>query len=57
MVVVLTTSKQEEDIIRAYDMGVNSYITKPVDFQQFAKVVQEVGHYWFQVVVLPPKEE
>jgi CheY-like chemotaxis protein len=57
IVVILTTSKQEEDIIRSYDMGVNSYITKPVDFQQFAKVVQEVGHYWFQVVVLPPKEE
>jgi DNA-binding response OmpR family regulator len=54
VVVILTTSKQEQDIIRSYEMGVNSYITKPFDFQQFVKVVQEVGHYWFQVVVLPP---
>jgi DNA-binding response OmpR family regulator len=57
IVVILTTSKQEEDIIRSYEMGANSYITKPPDFQQFVKVVQEVGHYWFQVVVLPPKED
>jgi CheY-like chemotaxis protein len=57
VVVIMTTSKQEQDIIRSYEMGVNSYITKPLDFQQFVKVVQEVGHYWFQVVVLPPKEE
>ena len=57
VVVIMTTSTQEEDIIRSYEMGVNSYITKPFDFQQFVKVVQEVGHYWFQVVVLPPKEE
>ena len=57
VVVILTTSKQDKDIIRSYEMGVNSYITKPPDFQQFVKVVQEVGHYWFQVVVLPPKEE
>lgn len=54
VVVILTTSKQDQDIIRSYEMGVNSYITKPFDFQQFVKVVQEVGHYWFQVVVLPP---
>jgi len=57
VVVIMTTSTQEEDIIRSYEMGANSYITKPPDFQQFVKLVQEVGHYWFQVVVLPPKEE
>jgi DNA-binding response OmpR family regulator len=57
VVVIMTTSKEEEDIVRSYEIGVNSYITKPPDFQQFVKVVQEVGHYWFQVVVLPPKEE
>ena len=54
VVVVMTTSKQEEDIVRSYELGVNSYITKPMDFQQFATVVQHVSHYWFQIVVLPP---
>ena len=56
IVVIMTTSKQEEDIVRSYELGVNSYITKPMDFEQFAKIIQEVGHYWFQVVVLPPQE-
>jgi CheY-like chemotaxis protein len=56
VVVIMTTSKQEQDIVRSYEIGVNSYITKPFDFQQFCEIVQEVGHYWFQVVVLPPKE-
>jgi DNA-binding response OmpR family regulator len=57
IVVIMTTSREEEDIIRSYEMGVNSYITKPFDFQQFVTVVREVEHYWFQVVVLPPREE
>lgn len=45
-VVVLTTSREEQDIVEAYDLGVNSYIVKPVDFDNFTKSVQELGFYW-----------
>lgn len=51
--VVLTTSKQEEDILRSYRLGVKSFITKPVDFNQFTEVIQALENYWFQIVVLP----
>jgi CheY-like chemotaxis protein len=57
VVVIMTTSKQEEDIVRSYELGVNSYITKPVGFDQFAKIIKDVGRYWFQIVVLPPSKE
>ena len=53
-VVVLTTSKQEEDIIRSYDLGCNSFIIKPVDLDGFIRAVRELGSYWFQLVTLPP---
>ncbi|MBC8402054.1 MAG: response regulator [Candidatus Marinimicrobia bacterium] len=56
-VVVLTTSQQEEDVLRSYDLGVNSYITKPVDMDQFIQTVQSLEEYWFQVVVLAPTED
>ena len=56
-VVVLTTSRQEEDILRSYEVGCNSFITKPVDMDQFIRVVQTLEEYWFQIVVLPPKTE
>jgi CheY-like chemotaxis protein len=52
-VVVLTTSKQEEDIIRSYDVGCNSFITKPVDIGAFMRTVREMGSYWFELVTLP----
>lgn len=55
--VVLTTSKQEEDIIRTYDLGIKSYITKPVDFGSFVEAVQILGKYWFKLVVLPPAKK
>ena len=56
-VVVLTTSRQEEDILRSYELGCNSFITKPVDVKQFIQVIQALERYWFQIVVLPPKTE
>ena len=55
-IVVLTTSKAEEDILRSYDLGVNSYITKPVTFKSLVEIVKVLGRYWFEVVELPPEE-
>ena len=52
-VVVLTTSKSEEDVFRSYDLGVNSFITKPVSFEGLVEVVRILGHYWFEIVELP----
>lgn len=52
-VVVLTTSKASEDIVRAYDLGVNSFITKPVTFDQLIVVLRDLAHYWLQIVELP----
>lgn len=52
-VVVLTTSKAEEDIIKSYDLYVNCYITKPVDLNQFILVVKSIEDFWFTVVKLP----
>lgn len=52
-VVVLTTSKDEEDIVRSYDLGANSFITKPVTFQRLVEVLGAVGDYWLQIVALP----
>lgn len=53
-VVILTTSKAEEDIIRTYGLGVNSFIRKPVDFIEFTRIIQTLGDYWFEIVQLPP---
>lgn len=53
-IVVLTTSKAEEDILRSYDIGANSYITKPVTFEELAHAVQVMAQYWFEIVELPP---
>ncbi len=55
-VVVLTTSTADEDILKAYKLHASCYITKPVDFEQFTKVVQSFEDFWFAVVKLPPKE-
>ena len=54
-VVVLTTSRAEEDILRAYGLHANCYIAKPVDFVRFAEVVRAIEHFWFTVVTLPPE--
>jgi CheY-like chemotaxis protein len=53
-IVVLTTSKAEEDIVRTYDLGVNSYVTKPVTFKSLVELVKVLGRYWFEVVEFPP---
>lgn len=52
-VVILTTSSAEEDILRSYDLHVNCYITKPVDMEQFIKVVRSIDDFWFSIVQLP----
>lgn len=52
-IVILTTSKAEEDIYRTYDLGANSYITKPVTFNSLVEVMQGLGRYWFEIVDLP----
>jgi CheY-like chemotaxis protein len=54
-VVVLTTSRAEEDVLRAYQLHANCYITKPVDFQQFLSVVRAIESFWLFVVTLPPR--
>jgi chemotaxis family two-component system response regulator Rcp1 len=53
-VVVLTTSKAEEDILRTYDLHANCYITKPVDLDQFISVIRSIDDFWLSVVKLPP---
>jgi CheY-like chemotaxis protein len=54
--VVLTTSKAEEDVFKAYDLGVNSFIVKPVSFQSLVSLAMAFGRYWFEIVELPPRE-
>ncbi len=55
-VVVLTTSKSEADILKAYGLYANCYIVKPVDFEKFAEVVRNIENFWFSVVTLPGKD-
>lgn len=53
-VVILTSSKEEQDIINGYSLGVNSYVRKPVDFNQFAEAVSNLGLYWLLLNETPP---
>jgi DNA-binding response OmpR family regulator len=54
-VVVLTTSKAEQDILKTYNLHANCYVTKPVDLEQFISVVRFVQHFWLSIVKLPPE--
>jgi len=54
-VIVLTTSKAEEDILRTYGLGVSSFITKPVTFDRLVEVVKTISEYWIEIVALPPE--
>jgi CheY-like chemotaxis protein len=56
-VVVMTTSKAEEDILRTYDLGASSYVTKPVTFTGLVDVISTLGRYWLEIVELPTGEE
>ena len=56
-VVVLTTSKDEEDVLRTYDLGVNSFITKPVTFAGLVEVMRTWTRYWLEIVELPAGDE
>ncbi len=54
-VVILTVSKDEEDILRAYNLHANCYVTKPLDFEQFVKIAKTIEEFWLSIVRLPPK--
>ncbi len=54
LVVILTSSKEEQDIAKGYDLGVNSYIRKPVDFYQFVEAIKQLGIYWLLINEPPP---
>jgi CheY-like chemotaxis protein len=54
-IVILTSSNEDSDLLKAYNAGANSYIRKPVDFNQFAEVVNHLGRYWLQINEPPPK--
>ncbi|MEZ4663993.1 MAG: response regulator [Caldilineaceae bacterium] len=56
-VVVMTTSKAEEDILRTYDLGVSSFIVKPVTFEGLVDVMHTLGRYWFEIVELPAEQK
>jgi chemotaxis family two-component system response regulator Rcp1 len=54
-IVILTTSQAEEDVLRAYHLHANCYITKPVDFLQFTNIVKTIEDFWLTIVTLPPR--
>lgn len=54
-VVVMATSKAEEDILHTYNLGVNSYISKPTTFESMVETMNTLGHYWFDMVQLPDR--
>jgi CheY-like chemotaxis protein len=55
-VVVLTTSRHEEDVVHSYKLGCNSFINKPLDVEEFIRVLRQLGKYWLKLVVLPGRQ-
>jgi two-component system response regulator len=55
-VVILTSSKEQKDLIKGYDLGVNAYVQKPVDFEQFGEAIRHIGMFWILVNQPPPPE-
>lgn len=53
-VIALTTSDEEEDVLRSYDLGCKSFIKKPVEIDKFVDTIRDLQHYWFELVTLPP---
>ena len=56
-IIVLTTSQSEEDIVRSYNLGANSFITKPVEFETLVHILIGIGKYWFDIVKLPASKQ
>jgi len=56
-VVIMTISQAEEDILKSYDLHANCYVTKPIDLNQFIKVIKSIEEFWFTIVKLPSKNE
>ena len=54
-VVILTSSREEQDLIRSYELGVNAYVVKPVDFKEFMEAIKQVGVFWAVINELPPE--
>jgi CheY-like chemotaxis protein len=54
-IVVMTTSKEEEDVLRTYDMGVSGFVIKPVTFESLCEMIKGLSKYWFEIVELPPQ--
>jgi two-component system response regulator len=53
-VVILTSSKEQKDLIRAYELGVNAFVQKPVDFDQFGETIGQIGIFWMSINQAPP---
>lgn len=56
-VIVLTTSDRESDIVQSYERGANSYLTKPVSYDHFVRIIREIDEFWFDIAVLPPTSQ
>ena len=54
LIVVLTSSREEPDLLRCYELGANAYVVKPIDFHEFVDVIKQVGLFWAVVNQLPP---
>ncbi len=52
-IIVLSTSDADADVIKSYELGANSFITKPISFDEFVRIVREIDEYWFEIVTLP----